>query len=287
MRLFTALLLFITCNCFAQNAFKSDLKSVNDNFYFAISEKENSKLLIFLHGGISNPYFNQDINKIAFNYIIENNNSFIEKAEENEYDVILPIKNDTHNWLKEPNESFKILKEIINTTNKKYSQIILSGHSDGGTGSLKIFYSNPDFFSGLVIFNGYPQHNSFYKNADYKSITTKPIVFYSTLDDEIIPYEFLLTEYCQQKKSNPNTFLYLGEGDHNFSNYSANDFTQLFSILNGDIQNENTEETPIHGFVKNDSLITFYPFRKKITRKFGYGKIFLKENKKQSKNYKQ
>lgn len=287
MRLFySIIILLIACSSSAQNDLSPKLKSFENNFYYELSKKDNSKLLIFLHGGVSNPYFDQAVEKIEFNYLIEKNNSFIEKALENGYDLILPIKNDSINWLKKPQKSYEILKKLLNSKNKKYTSIVLSGHSDGGTGSFKIFYKNSALFSGLVVFNGYPQHGNFHKKVDYKSISNKLIVFYGTRNDKTIPYEFMLTEYCNQKKNNRNTFFYVINGNHSFSNYTDSDFIQLFSIFNGEVKNTNVESSPIHGFVKNDSLIEFYPFRKKILQKFGYGKEFYNENKKQSKNYK-
>lgn len=259
--------------------------SFNGNSYFKITEKQNDKLLIFLHGGVNNPNF-KDNPEIKLEYLIENNLTFIEQSKKNGFDFIAPIVNDSINWLKKPLKAFEIIQQIIKSQDKKYNNIILSGHSDGGTGSFKIFYSKPNYFDGLVLFNGYPQHQNFFKKANYSNISDKKIVFYSTLKDQTIPYEFSLTEYCNQKKFNPNTFLFITEGDHSFSNYNQSNFIQLFDILLKKIKNATIETNPIHGFTKNDQLIEFYPYRKMIVRKFAFGADFLKENKRQKQSLK-
>src|SRR5690606_15434799 len=143
------------------------------------------------------------------------------------FDLIIPITNDSLNWLNHPQESFIILKEYIKSLGKKYDEIYISGFSDGGTGSYKIFYKNPEHFDGLIIFNGYPQHSNHFKNVNYTSIENKKVIFMSTLKDKIIPYEFLLSEYCAQKKENADTYFYLAKGGHSFRNYGEQDLKEL------------------------------------------------------------
>lgn len=286
MKIFNVVLFFcFTATCFAQTDFDAELTSLDSNYYFEKSAPVNTALLIFLHGGVSNPYFKQPPSEVELAYLLENNVAFYQQVENNGYDLIAPITNSDLNWLESPEKTFLFLKRVIESKGKQYDKIIISGHSDGATASYKMFYKNLEFFNGLVLINGYPQHSNFYLSTKYESVTDKDIVFYGTLNDEVIPYEFLLTEYCKQKKSNPNTYLYLIEGDHNFSNYSNDDFAQLFSILNGQTVNKKTAANPIHGFVKEDQLVEFYPFRKKIVRKFAYGEHFFHENKKQRKKH--
>src|SRR5690606_23644255 len=104
-----------------------------------------------------------------------------------------------------------------------------------GTGSFKIFYNNPEYFNGLVVFNGYPQHANFYKNADYSSVNHQKVVFFGTFKDKRIPYEFMLTEYCKQKSENADTYFYLANGNHSFNSYKKQDLNELFGILNGQV----------------------------------------------------
>lgn len=249
----------------------------NNSNYFNISDSSNKKLLIFLHGGIKNPYFKENKN-ISLEYLLEDNVEFIKKVAENKFDIIIPITNDSLDWLDNFQFCFEELKNYINSTNKNYEEIWISGFSDGGTGSFKIFYNNPKYFKGLIVFNGYPYHKNFAKSIDYSKITNKKIVLFSTKKDKRIPYEFLLTEYSKQKEYNPNTFFYVRDGTHSFKSYTEKDFELLFEIL---LDVNNKENKPLQGLIINDKLIEFYSFRKSIVRKYGFGKEYYKENKKQ------
>ncbi|MBI1223040.1 MAG: hypothetical protein GC180_10595 [Bacteroidetes bacterium] len=251
--------------------------------YYKIENAANRKLMIFLHGGVNNPYFKENQNQIELAVLLEGNESFVSMNAKYGLDVLVPITSDGLNWLDEPETAFDKIKQMIQSGEKRYEGIYLSGFSDGGTGSYKIFYSNPDYFDGLIVYNAYPQHKNFYKKVDYSQVKDKPVVFCGTYKYKRIPYEFLLTEYCGQKKYNPNTFMYLAKGAHQFNRYKASDFQQLLEILNGEVTNTSTD--PIHGFVKNDQLITFYLFRKKIVRRYNFGKEVYMENLKQRKNY--
>lgn len=277
---FTLLLLiyFISLGAISQN-----IENFNGNSFYKISDSLNEKTLIFLHGGVENPIFDQTANKISLNYIVENNKDFLTQASEHGFNIIIPITNDSMNWLENPQKTFIELKKIITHANFGAQKVYISGFSDGATGSFKMFYQNSDYFEGLIVFNGYPQHKNFYKTVDYKKVENKKVVFFSTDKDKVIPYEFLLTEYCSQKISNPNTFIYLSSGGHSFARYTKSDFEKLFDILTG--QNENKEKEPIQGFIKNDSLVKLYPFRKKIVRKYGFGKEVYEENRRQQKKY--
>ncbi len=279
MRLTT---LFIVC-LLSLNVFGQKTESVNGNNFYLISENANEKTIIFLHGGVNNPYFDQPADKISIDYIVENNQEFLTQASTNGFNIIIPITNDSLNWLENPKQTFIELKKIVAKSSLDSQEIYIGGFSDGGTGSFKIFYQNPAYFKGLIVFNGYPQHKNFYKTVDYEKIENKKVLFFSTYKDKVIPYEFLLTEYCLQKKSNPNTFIYLSSGDHSFANYTKEDIDILFDILSGKNQNKSTE--PIQGFIKNDKLVILYPFRKKIVRKFGFGNDTYQKNRKQQKIY--
>ena len=263
-------------NVIAQKKTEPVLKTIDGKNFYLISSSVNKKALVFLHGGIKNPYFDQAAEHITVNYLLENNQSFLSQASLNGFNVILPITNKGLNWLDDPKRAFLELKKMIELSTEKYEEIYISGFSDGGTGSFKIFYENPDYFDGLIVFNGYPQHGNFYKTVDYKAIGNKKIIFSSTDKDEVIPYEFLITEYCSQKKTNPNTFFYLSSGGHSFTNYTENDIKEVFDILIGKNINKKTE--PIQGFVKNDKLVVLYPFRKKIVKKYNFGKDTYEAN---------
>lgn len=282
------LLLIISCIISAHSIAQKNADTLTEVWrnihFYNVSNVSNDKLIIFLHGGIKNPYFKQSYDQISIGYLIEGNNSFLAQAANNNFDLLIPIVNDSLNWLNQPEKAFTILKNYIELMPKHYKEIYISGFSDGGTGSFKIFYTNPDYFNGLIVFNGYPQHLNFNRKIDYSLITNKKIVFFSTFRDKNIPYEFLLTEYCKQKKENAETYFYLAKGKHSFKSYDKEDLDELFLILNNKVKNTRTE--PIQGFVKNDKPIAIYQFRKSIVRKYNYGKEIYEENVLQNKKYK-
>jgi predicted peptidase len=265
------ILFFLSLNVFSQK-----LESIDGNSFYSISDSSNKKTIIFLHGGVNNPYFDQAADNISLDYLLEKKQDFITQASLNGFNLIVPITNDSLNWIDNPKKAFIELKKMVSQSIDTYEEIYISGFSDGGTGSFKIFYQNPDYFDGLIVFNGYPQHKNFHTTIDYKTITNKKILFFSTDKDKVIPYEFLLTEYCSQKKNNPNTFFYLSSGDHRFTNYTLDDIKNLFDILSG--KNQNTLTEPIQGFIKNDQLVVLYPFRKKIVKKYNFGKEVYEAN---------
>ena len=81
-----------------------------------------------------------------------------------------------------------------------------------------------------------------------------------------------------QKKSNPNTFLYLRDGKHSFSYYDQEDFQLLYRMLS---KTNNKETEPLHGLILNDQLIESYSFRKSFLRKYSFGREHYEENQKQ------
>ena len=248
-----------------------------NNLYY-LNSKSNNKLIVFLHGGMSNPTFKKKQTSVSLSYLLENNTNFIPIAESNGFDIIVPIKNDSLNWLDNYDYCFSVFKKYINSLETKYEEIYISGFSDGGTGSYKIFYKYYKYFDGLIVFNGYPNHNNYNKKINYSKIKNKKIIFCGTLKDKRIAYEFSLVEYCKQKKYNPNTFFYLTKGKHLFNSYSMGNLKLIFELLT---KGENHKTEQIQGLVINDKLITFYKYRKKIIRKYNYGIEIYKENKRQ------
>lgn len=268
--------------CFSQNT--DTLKvDINGNTIYHIQKTGNTKILIFLHGGVNNPKFDNSNETFGIDFLLEGNKSFIPLAVENGFDLVIPVTNDSMNWLTNHMYCYRNLLNYVNSY-KNYDSLYISGFSDGGTGAFKIFYDFPSNFQGLAVFNGYPQHKNFYKKVNYEQINHKIIAFFSTFQDKTIPYEFLLTEYCEQKKTNANTYLYIKEGIHSFKAYNKEDINLFLQILTSKINN--TETKPIHGYIENDELKAFYHFRKKICKKFGFGKEYYLKNKEQAKHYK-
>lgn len=272
------LLLFFTTLSFSQSSDTSYINFEGHQFYH-IRNKTNSKVLIFLHGGVSNPKFSA-ATKVDLKFIFEDNDTYINTAQKMGFDLLIPITNDSLNWLTNHQFCFEVISRYLENSNS-YNSRVITGFSDGGTGSFKLFYDNPKYFDGLVVFNGYPQHQNFYLTVDYEKVKDKKIIFFSTFKDKVIPYEFLMTEYYKQKSSNPNTYLYIKKGSHSFSAYTQKEIDLCFEVLNS--KTTNIKTAPIHAFIKEDQVIEFYCFRKKIYSKFGYGKEDYLLNKKQRK----
>ncbi len=257
------------------------LVEYDNSFFYYITAEQNKKLLIYLHGGVSDPYFASKNKNAELGYMLENNNAFIPETVQHNYDLLIPITNDSLNWLANPEYCFRAIKEYIESTNKNYTKTFISGFSDGGTGSYKMFYLNPNYFAGLIVYNGYPLHHNFYLNVDYSTVTDKKVLFLGTKNDKRIPYEFMLTEYCKQKRENANTYLYVTEGKHDFNSYQEKEFSIVYDILDTDIDNEKKE--PFHAFIRKDSVISFYEYRKAIIKRYNYGREYYEENKRQQK----
>lgn len=269
-------LLLVTSLCFGQATDISLIHSGGNKAYL-ISNPANNQILIFLHGGVNNPRFKAD-EDVALSFLLEENMPFVDSALSNGFDLLLPITNDSLNWLEDPEFCFNTIREFIKPD---YQQRYITGFSDGGTGSYKIFYIHPDYFDGLLVFNGYPQHRNFYQKVDYGKITDKKVVFVSTFKDQVIPYEFALTEYARQKEYNTNTYIYIQAGGHSFSSYNAHTFKVIFKILTS--TTSCNEREALHGYMASDTLVEFYPYRKKIVRQFAYGQGFYEENQRQRK----
>lgn len=253
--------------------------------FYKISNANDSKLLIFLHGGVGHPKFSDPNSKVDLDFLLEGNTSFIQSFLNEGYTVLLPIKDDSLNWLVRYDYAFSILDTIANLYFKHYKETYLSGFSDGGTGAYKIFYTHYNVFNGLIMFNAYPQHQNFNKSVHYDSVRNKKIMYLSTYKDKVIPYEFALTEYVKQKIYNPNTFLYISNGEHWFKRYDSTDFKIVLDVLNG--QNTCSSKVAIHGYMYQDKLIEFYEFRKRIYKTYNYSEGVYKVNTYQLKQYKQ
>lgn len=275
-------ILLIGRTSFSQSIDTLNIKFKGNDLYH-IKNDTNSKVLIFLHGGVKNPMFDDSSKVFELDLLLEGNKYLIPLVLENGYDLVIPVTNDSMNWLTNHKYCYETLLEYIDSS-KTYDTRFISGFSDGGTGSFKIFYDNPDSFDGLAVFNGYPQHENFYLKVNYEQISNKRIVFFSTYKDERIPYEFLLTEYCKQKKTNANTFIYLKDGGHSFNEYDKEEINLFIRIINSKISNAQNE--PIHAYIEADEVKEFYPFRKKIWKKYGYGQEYYLINKEQAKQYK-
>ena len=220
---------------------------------------------------------------ISLEYLLEDNTNFISIASESKFDVLFPITNTKLNWNTNNDFCFNEFQSYIQTYENDYAEIWISGFSDGGTGSFKMFYTHDEYFKGLISFNGYPQHNNFTNKVKYDEMTDKKIVFFGTKNDKQIQYEWSLAEYSKQKKFNPNTFIYVADGKHSFNSYKEDDFELLFKIL---LEVNNKDKESLHGLILDDKLIEFYDFRKSIVRKYGFGEEIYKENKQQKRRIK-
>lgn len=277
---FLMLAMFYGINVMGQNSI-SQIEFNNHKFHF-VKNQSSEKLLIFLHGGVNNPAFSTNLPTPTLHFLLEGNERFIDSATSHGFDVLLPVKDDSLNWLTNYSYCHSVFEDFINSKGH-YAEVYISGFSDGGTGSYRIFYEHPTNYAGLIVFNGYPQHQNHNLNVNYTQVKNQKILFISTFNDDVIPYEFLLSEYTKQKASNPDTYLYIAKGEHSFAAYDDSNFHEIFDMLNQISDNSQTE--PLHGYVRQDSLIEFYPFRRKIFRKYGYGKKTMQLNNQQKAIY--
>lgn len=254
--------------------------SYRGNQFYQLKTGGNSKLIIFLHGGLTNPAFAEGKEIPDAEFLLEGNADFLRMCREHGFDVLLPVANTQMNWLSNYENCFQTLKGFVDSTGL-YEQYFISGFSDGGTGSYRIFYSYPKYFNGLIVFNGYPQLNNFYRQVDYQSGKLKKVIFCSTNSDNTIPYEFLLTEYAKQKLLNPDTYLFVVNGKHSFNEYRSKQLQEVFSMI--ETTPDNWKTNPVHGYIRRDSLVEFYEFRQKVFKKYGYDPVFREENKVQRK----
>lgn len=252
--------------------------------YFLLSNSENRNLIIFLHGGVSNPYFKENRSNIELDFLLEKNQKFVPSSIKAGYDLLLPVTNDTMNWIKDQKGCMDLIYSFLTYSGRQYEEYYIAGFSDGGTASYKLFYKNPNSYSGLIAFNAYPYHGNYASKVDYSNVKDQRVIYFGTKKDKTTPYEFMLTEYCKQKELNPNTFIYLKDGDHSFGHYQTEDFKELFDILNK--TTNNTQKRALHGFVKNDELMEFYEFQKSIVRKYSFGEDYYNQNLEQMKLYK-
>lgn len=280
--LFLVFITLLSLTKLSAQSFLSPLVQFLNHSFYSISNESSNQLLIFLHGGVSNPAFVKGEPTPTTEFLLESNKHFIDSATRNGFDLLIPIKDDSLNWLSNYEYCHHIFSAYVDSV-KTYSAVYLSGFSDGGTGSYRIFYRHPAKYAGLIVFNGYPQHQNHNLNVNYAQIKNQKILFISTFNDDVIPYEFLLSEYAKQKASNPDTYIYITKGEHSFAAYDDSNFHEIFDMLNQISDNSQTE--PLHGYVRQDSLIEFYPFRKKVFRKYGYGKNTMQLNNQQKAIY--
>ncbi len=234
-----------------------------------IAEKKG--LIIYMHGGVSQ--FKEPEQPIAPEpeELLEGNNDFIPSMQKAGYDIIMPIAYKQYNWLEDKGEEF--INNILVKHASAYQQVIISGFSDGGTGAFRFFYNAPEKYDGVIIFNGYPQLQNYYKKVDHYKATGKKIIYCSTLSDKVIPYEFLLVEFRRQQMLNERTYFILKEGGHAFTAYTMGDFEECAVLLNKKEQHQPAAGKimifpPIDGLVIDGSLKHLYPFRKKTGKSY-------------------
>ncbi|MES2589012.1 MAG: hypothetical protein V4622_08530 [Bacteroidota bacterium] len=270
----TTLILFLLL---LQNLIAKDVDSLfvdKTKLYFHhVRAKANESLVIHLHGSVSE-FKKLTENKIFdLDTLLENNNDFIHEFTKAGFDVLVPQAFQEYNWLEEKGKVF--IDKLIEKYGKLYSSLYISGFSDGGTGAYRIFYQNPEKFSGLIAFNAYPQMNYFNKTVDYKKVTNKKVIYFSQKNDHLIPYEFLLMEYRRQKLVNNETYFYLKEGKHEFIKYSKKDFEDCTKqLLQENLGKENKNDfvwiyAPIDALILDHEILELYTFRKAIGKKFG------------------
>ena len=270
--------LFLLCFfIYSDAAFSQDVDSIfieKTKLYFHIARaKANQSLVIHLHGAVSQ-FKNLEKNKISnLDSLLENNSDFIHEFTKAGFDVLVPQAFNEFNWLEEKGKIY--VEKLIEKYGQRYNSIFISGFSDGGTGAYRIFYQNPEKFTGVIMFNAYPQLQYFNKTIDYKKITNKKVIYFTQKNDHLIPYEFPLLEYRRQKIVNSETYFYIKDGKHEFYKYTKNDFLACIKNLQNPILPKENKEgffwiyPPIDGLIIDDKIVELYTFQKAVAKKFG------------------
>lgn len=234
------------------------------NYFHLSTQSKDSNLLIFLHGSVSY-YVNMNPRLVDLGQLVEHNEDFF-KVFEN-YEIILPIVNSKVNWLEKENiDSFvKGLPDL-----GRYKTVTIAGFSDGATGAYKIFTKNLDLFDNLIMFSGYPQHNWYGKDLEYRNIKGKNIFLLSSFKDKVIRYEFAVLEYRKIKRYNSNTFLKIVEGAHDFKSYGVRTLKEVDSVITmSTVDSSKVSNEIIDGFVMGNEVRQVYPLRKSTFNKYG------------------
>lgn len=231
---------------------------------------EKKGLIIYMHGGVSQFKDKKQLISLSCEELLEENKEFLPVLLTEGYDIVMPIAYNEFNWLEAGGELF--IDKLLEIQRTQYKHIYISGFSDGATGAYRFFYNHPEKYDGVMIFNGYPQLNNYYKKVDYFKAIGKNIIYASTTSDKIIPYEFLLIEFRRQQILNEHTYFLLRKGDHSFTAYSKADFELCVQLL----QKESTTTIPgkillyppVDGLIIGGKLKEVYPFRKKTGKSY-------------------
>jgi hypothetical protein len=256
----------------AQKIDSLEISSSKLYYHYTKSDAQNDNLFIFLHGKVKNFNEKNPNRLIPIDSLLEGNLELLSTLKENKFDVLLPQSYNEANWINEKGADF--VSTLYEKYSKNYKKIVIGGFSDGGTGAYRIFYTNPEKFEALVMFNAYPQMDYFNKKVDYFKVTNKEVFFISQKNDNLVPYEFMLMEYRRQKMVNTETYFILRNGKHEFSKYVKNDFELIVKkILNPVKPNESKEgyywiHAPIDGLVFNTEINELYDFRKSYSKQY-------------------
>lgn len=244
-------------------------------YHYMPSKKPNRGLVVFLHGSVS-AYKNKAVSEaVGVAELLEGNVDFLPTLEEQGYDVVLPIAHNEYNWLELKGNV--LIDSVIGRYAQQYEHVYISGFSDGGTGAYRQYYGNRYGYSGLIVFNGYPQLGNFHTKVRYERHKGKSVVFVSQANDKVVPYEFLLTEYRRQKVTNAATYMLITEGKHEFVSYKKRDIERIIGLVKEGAPKDmlDGEEdsvwvyAPVDGYMRHDSVLEVYSYRARVCK--GYG----------------
>lgn len=257
-------------------------------YYIKSTKEQKNGLIIYMHGGVSQFKGKATPVDISPIELLEGNEEFLPAVNDAGYDIILPIAYNEHNWLENAGEDF--IMQLVAIHGSRYKHTYISGFSDGGTGAFRFLYNHPQAFTGMMMFNGYPQLQNYYKNVDHTKGIGKNMLYVSTEADETIPYEFLLIEYRRQQMLNKHTYFILREGGHSFKAFSKEDFVLCLHLLSKPAEPVATAERiwiypPIDGLVIDGFLKESYSFRKKTGKNYSMAKTEYQRNDYDMKHY--
>lgn len=203
----------------------------------SLDKKVDNPLLIYLHGGISNPNLKKD----PLAYIQKS--KLIQLAEEGGFYLMFSYGQKGATWF-DPIGTDMVLGEIETATNQfniDNNKIFLSGFSDGASGVLYFSMTNPTPFAGFIAMNGSLKVAQKLGAFDLFPANTneKPLYVINTKGDLLYPIHQIEPTIEYLKQFNKNIRFSSPVGNHEMSYLS----TEKENILQFIETNSKLEQT--------------------------------------------
>ncbi len=150
--------------------------------YKPAEEGENMSLIIYLHGGSGK---GEDLNLIT---AVDGFPQYLESGELSDVDgyIIIPqVPSEQKGWVKSSEAIYELIKFIVDEFDIDESNISLTGHSMGGTGTFNIALAYPELFSRIAPLSGSIQS----KESNIERLKNVPMKVFVGSADTVVPPE--------------------------------------------------------------------------------------------------